>query len=64
MATVNITISDMSGGLVVKLTSDEPMPKDGDDGSISQNIGIICMAYIKREIQQITGRELHFVNIQ
>lgn len=32
MATVNILISNHPDGLFIKLTSDEPMPKDGEDG--------------------------------
>ena len=45
MATVNIFISDQPGGLFIKLTSDEPMPMDGEDGgSIAQNAGLICLA--------------------
>ena len=43
MATVNILISDQPDGLFIKLTSDELMPKDGEDGgSIAQNAGLIC----------------------
>lgn len=65
MATVNIIISDQPDGLFVKLTSDEPMPKDGEDGgSIAQNVGIICLGILKREMQQITGKELVLVDIQ
>ena len=65
MATVNILISDQSGGLFVKLTSDEPMPKDDEDGgSIAQNAGLICLTVLKSEIRQITGREMDVVNIQ
>ena len=65
MATVNILISDQLGGLFVKLTSDEPMPKnDEDGGSIAQNAGLICLAVLKSEIWQITGREMDVVNIQ
>lgn len=30
MATVSILISDQPDGLLIKLTSDEPMPKDGE----------------------------------
>lgn len=42
MAIVNILISDQPGGLFIKLTSDEPMPKDDEDGgSIAQNAGLI-----------------------
>ena len=41
MATVNILISDQPDGLFIKLTSDEPMPKDDEDGgSIAQNAGL------------------------
>lgn len=65
MATVNILISDQPGGLFVKLTSDEPMPKDDEDGgSIAQNAGLICLAVLKSEIRQITGSEMDVVNIQ
>ena len=65
MATVNILISDQSGGLFVKLTSDEPMPKDDeDDGSIAQSVGLLCLAILNREIRQVTGKELELVNIQ
>jgi len=64
MATVNILISDQPGGLFIKLTSDEPMPKDDDGGSIAQNAGLICLAVLKREIRQITGREPDLVNRQ
>lgn len=65
MATVNILISDQSGGLFVKLTSDEPMPKDDEDGgSIAQNAGLLCLAILNREIRQVTGKELELANIQ
>ena len=65
MAKVNIILSDQSGGLFVKLTSDEPMPKDDEDGgSISQSAGLLCLAILNREIRQVTGKELELVNIQ
>ena len=65
MATVNILISDQPGGLFVKLTSDEPMPKDDEDGgSIAQNAGLLCLDILNREIRQVTGKELELVNIQ
>ena len=65
MATVNILISDQSGGLFVKLTSDEPMPKDDEDGgSIAQSADLLCLAILNREIRQVTGKELELVNIQ
>ena len=51
MATVNILISDQPGALFVKLTSDEPMPKnDEDGGSIAQSAGLLCLAILNREI--------------
>ena len=65
MATVNILISDQPGGLFVKLTSDEPMPQDEEDGgSIAQSAGLLCLAILNREIRQVTGKELELVNIQ
>lgn len=65
MATVNILISDQSGGLFVKLTSDEPMPKDDESGnSIAQSAALLCMAILNREIRQVTGKETELVNIQ
>ena len=65
MATVNILISDQPGGLFVKLTSDEPMPKDDEDGgSIAQNAGLLCLAILNREMRQVTGKELELANIQ
>lgn len=65
MATVNILISDHPDGLFIKLTSDEPMPKDGEDGgSIAQNVGLICLAILKRELRQITGKDLVSIDIQ
>lgn len=65
MATVNILISDQPGGLFIKLTSDEPMPKDGEDGrSIAQNVGLICLAVLNSEIKQITGKGPDLVNRQ
>ncbi|HFC8546116.1 MULTISPECIES: hypothetical protein [Neisseria] len=65
MATVNILISDQPGGLFVKLTSDEPMPQDEEDGgSIAQNAGLICLAVLKSEIRQVTGKEPELANIQ
>ena len=58
MATVSILISDQPGGLFIKLTSDEPMPKDGEDGgTIAQDIGLIALELIKREVKSITGKE-------
>ena len=62
MATVNILISDQPDGLLIKLTSDEPMPKDG--GSIAQNAGLICLAILKCEMRQITGKEPVLIDIQ
>lgn len=65
MATVNILISDQPGGLFVKLTSDEPMPQDEEDGgSIAKNAGLICLAVLKSEIRQVTGKEPELANIQ
>lgn len=65
MATVNILISDQPNGLFIKLTSDELMPKDGEDGgSIAQNAGLICLAILKREIRQITSKEPVLIDIQ
>ena len=65
MATVNILISDQPDGLFIKLTSDEPMPKDDEDGgSIAQNAGLICLAIFKREMRQITGKEPVLIDIQ
>lgn len=65
MATVNILISDQSGGLFVKLTSDEPMPKDDEDGgSIAQSADLLCLSILNREIRQVTGKELELANIQ
>lgn len=65
MATVNILISGQPGGLFVKLTSDEPMPQDEEDGgSIAQNAGLICLAVLKSEIRQVTGKEPELANIQ
>lgn len=65
MATVNILISDQPGGLFVKLTSDEPMPQDEEDGgSIAQNAGLICLAVLKSEIRQVTAKEPELANIQ
>ena len=65
MTVGNILISDQPDGLFIKLTSDEPMPKDGEDGgSIAQNAGLICLAVLKSEIRQITGGEMDVVNIQ
>ena len=65
MATVNILIRDQPGGLFVKLTSDEPMPQDEEDGgSIAQNAGLICLAVLKSEIRQVTGKEPELANIQ
>lgn len=65
MATVNILISDQPGGLFVKLTSDEPMPQDEEDGgSIAQNAGLICLAVLKSEIRQVTGKEPELADIQ
>lgn len=65
MATVNILISDQPGGLFIKLTSDEPMPKDDEiGGSIAQSAGLLCLAILNREVRQITGKETELVNIQ
>lgn len=65
MATVRILISDHPDGLFIKLGSDEPMPKDGEDGgSIAQNVGLICLAILKRELRQITGKDLVSIDIQ
>lgn len=65
MATVNILISDQPDGLFIKLTSDEPMPKDDEDGgSIAQNAGLICLAVLNSEIRQITGKEPVLIDIQ
>ena len=64
MATVSILIIDQPDGLFIKLTSDEPMPKDGEDGSIAQNAGLICLAILKREMRQITGKEPVLIDIQ
>ena len=65
MATVNILISDQPGGLFIKLTSDEPMPKDDESGnSIAQSVGLLCLAILNREIRQVTGKELELANIQ
>ena len=65
MATVNILISDQHGGLFIKLTSDEPMPKDDESGnSIAQSAALLCMAILNREIRQVTGKEPELANIQ
>lgn len=65
MATVNILISDHPDGLFIKLTSDEPMPKDSEDGgSIAQNAGLICLAILNHEMRQITGKEPVLIDIQ
>lgn len=43
MATVNILISDQPGGLFVKLTSDEPMPKDDEDSGSIAKVQVFCV---------------------
>ena len=65
MATVSILISDQPDGLFIKLTSDEPMPKDGEDGgSIAQNLGLIAIELIRQEFKTVTGKEFWECTVQ
>lgn len=58
MATVNIMIADAPHGILLKLTSDERLPEpDEDGGSIAQNIGLIALELIKREVREVSGKE-------
>lgn len=58
MATVTIMIADTPRGVMLKITSDERLPDPGEDsGSIAQNLGLIAMELIKREVKSITGKE-------
>ena len=65
MAKVTIMIADTPRGVMLKMTSDKRLPDPGEDGgSIAQNAGLICLAVLKSEIRQITGREPDLVNRQ
>ena len=58
MATVTIMIADTPRGVMLKITSAERLPDPGEDsGSIAQNLGLIAMELIKREVKSITGKE-------
>ena len=58
MATVTIMIADAPQGILLKLKSDERLPDpDEDGGTIAQDIGLIALELIKREVKSITGKE-------
>ena len=58
MATVTIMIADTPRGVMLKITSDERLPEPGGDGgTIAQDIGLIALELIKREVKSITGKE-------
>nr|DAT03253.1 MAG TPA: hypothetical protein [Caudoviricetes sp.] len=50
-----IVIEHANNRIEVNLQSDQPLPKtaEEDAGDITQEIGIIAMAYIKREMENI-----------
>lgn len=58
MAKVTIMIADTPRGVMLKMTSDKRLPDPGKDGgSIAQNLGLIALELIKREVKSITGKE-------
>ncbi|WP_301668141.1 hypothetical protein [Neisseria basseii] len=58
MATVTIMIADAPQGILLKLESDERLPDPGEDGgTIAQDISLIALELIKREVKSITGKE-------
>lgn len=58
MATVTIMIADAPQGILLKLESDECLPDPGEDGgTIAQDISLIALELIKREVKSITGKE-------
>nr|DAS62963.1 MAG TPA: hypothetical protein [Caudoviricetes sp.] len=51
-------IADAPQGILLKLESDERLPDPGEDGgTIAQDIGLIALELIKREVKLITGKE-------
>ncbi len=58
MAKLMITLTDVGNGLMVRLTSDEPLPKDGEQGTIAQELGLIGLELIRQEFKQASGLEL------
>ncbi|WP_369584910.1 hypothetical protein [Kingella oralis] len=53
-----IVIEHANNRIEVNLQSDQPLPKtaEEDAGDITQEIGIIAMAYIKREMEGVLGK--------
>ena len=65
MATVTIMIADTPLGVMLKITSDERLPEQGEDsGSIAQNLGLIAMELIKQEFKAVTGKEFRACTVQ
>lgn len=65
MATVTIMIADTPRGVMLKITSDERLPEQGEDsGSIAQNLGLIAMELIKQEFKAVTGKEFRACTVQ
>jgi hypothetical protein len=65
MATVTIMIADTPRGVMLKITSDERLPEQGEDsGSIAQNLGLIAMELIRQEFKAVTGKEFRACTVQ
>lgn len=64
MAKVTITLVDTPHGLLMKLDSDERLPQNTESGSIAQNLGLIGLALIKQEFEQVAGKSFQKITIQ
>jgi hypothetical protein len=53
----SIEIELLGNGIAVNLQSDQPMPQTvEEEGNITQEIAIIALAYIRREIETVLGK--------
>ncbi|WP_369586581.1 hypothetical protein [Kingella oralis] len=52
-----IEIELLDGGIAVNLESDQPLPKTAkDETNVTQDIAIIALAYIRREMEMVLGK--------
>lgn len=58
MAKVVITLTDIESGLILQISSDIPLPKYEEHGTLAQELGLIGVELMKQEYKQVTGRAL------
>ena len=63
MAKVVITIEDGDNGLMVKMVSDEPLPKEEEHGTVAQELGLLGLELIRQEFKQASGFDLQDLSI-